>query len=429
MHITRTDLSKTKVKLTIEASEAGLADYKVHVLEKLAGEVKLPGFREGKAPLNLVEKNIEPQKLQAEVVDDAVNHLYADALREQKLRPIDNPQITLKKFVPYTTLEFEAEVEILGPVKVADYKKIRKSAKPVTITDKDITDVMTSLQERIATSKDIDRAAKNGDKVMIDFKGVDAKGKPVQGAEGKDYPLLLGSDSFIPGFEKNLVGLKAGEEKTFTLTFPKDYGVKALAGAKVTFTVTVHKVQEQTLPKLDDAFAAAAGPFKTLKELKENIKLELQRERETQAMTELEGDIVKEIATKSTLTVPESLVNDQIERLLNELRQNLVYRGLTYEEFLEREGKTEAAYRKETLVPEAEARVRAGLVLAEIAELENIEVTAEELDLRMQLLKAQYQDAAMQAELDKPESRQNIASRMVTEKTIQKLVDYATTKH
>lgn len=426
MQITRKDLSATKVNLSITADKAELTAFKKHVLEKLASDVKLPGFREGKAPLNLIEKNIDPQKLQAEFVDDAINHLYGDAIRDEKLRPIDNPQITMKKFVPFTTLEFDVEVETLGKIVLADYKKIKKSAKPVAVTSKDVDDVVKSLLERAAAGKVVERAAKNGDRVTIDFKGIDSKKKPVNGADGKDYPLLLGSDTFIPGFEKNLIGMKADQEKTFDLIFPKDYGVKALAGSKVTFTVNVKKVEEQNVPKLDDAFAATVGPFKTVAELKENIKLELQRERDKQAQVDLEGEVIKEISAKSKLSVPEVLINDQIERLLTELRQNLTYRGLTYQEYLEREGKTEDEYRKDVLVPEAEQRVRAGLVLAEIAEAEGIEVTPEELDLRMQMLKAQYQDPAMQAELDKPESRQNIGSRLLTEKTIQKVVAYAT---
>jgi len=428
MQVTRKDISANKVLLTISADEAVLAPYKTHVLEKMAPKVKVQGFREGKTPLNLVEKNLDPQLFQAEFVDDALNHLYSDAVRDEKLRPIDNPKITMKKFVPFTTLEFEAEIEVLGPVKVADYKKVKKSLPKVEITSKDVDDVIKSLQGRMAAGKDVERAAKSGDKAMIDFKGVDTKKKPINGADGKDYPLLLGSDTFIPGFEKNLLGMKVGQEKTFDLTFPKDYGVKALAGSKVTFTVTIKSLQEQTMPKVDDAFAAKAGPFKTVKELKDSIKQELRRERETQAMQNLEGEIVKEIAAKSTLTVPDVLINDQNERLLAELRQNLTYRGLTYEEYLKQEGKTEEAYRKDVLAPESEQRVRAGLVLAEISELEGIKVTPEELDMRMQMLKAQYQDAAMQAELEKPESRQNIASRMLTEKTIQKVVEYATNK-
>ena len=367
MHVTRKDISETKVLLTVTASEAVLADYKTALLEKLAADVKVQGFRDGKAPLNVVEKNIDPQKLQAEFVEEAINQLYIAAVREEKLRPIDNPQVSLKKFVPYTDIEFEAEVEVLGPIKVADYKKIKKAVPTVTVTAKDVDDVIKSLQERMAEGTDVERAAKNGDRVIIDFTGVDAKGKSISGADGKDYPLLLGSDNFIPGFEKNLIGLKAGAEKTFDLDFPKDYGVKALADSKVTFTVTVRKVQEQALPTVDDSFAAKAGPFKTVQELKDSIKQELTRERETKAVQDLEGELIKEISEKSTLSVPEVLVSEQVQRLLAELRQNLTYRGVTYQEFLEREGTTDEAYHKEVLRPEAEQRVRAGLVLAEIS--------------------------------------------------------------
>lgn len=425
MQVTRKNLSDTKVLLTITAAEAYLAPFKQKALEKLAGRVKIAGFREGKVPLNLVEKNVDPQALQTEFVDEALNSLYVSAAQEEKLRPVDNPKITLKKFVPFTTLEFEAEVEVLGKIKVADYKKIKKQSKKVSVTVSDVDDVIKGLASRMADSKDVDRAAKAGDKAIIDFKGVDAKKQPIKGADGKDYPLLLGSDTFIPGFEKNLIGMKPSEEKTFELDFPKDYGVKALAGSKVTFTVIVKKVQEQSEPKIDDDFAAKAGPFKTLQELKDNIKEELQREREAKELQDLEAEIVKEVADKSTLTIPASLIEDQIERLKTEVRQNLNYKGVTYEEHLKSEGKTEEEFRKEILAPEAESRVRAGLVLAEISELEGLDVQPDEVDLRIQMLKAQYQDPQMQEELDKPESRSNIASRMLTEKTIQKLVEYA----
>lgn len=426
MQVTRHNISDTKVRLSIQAGEAALSDFKSHALQKLAGQVKVPGFREGKAPLNVVEKHVNSEDLQSAFLDDAINHLYTAAIQEQKLRPIDNPKISLKKFVPYTALEFDAELEVLGEIKLADYKKIKKQVAKVSVTAKDVDEVVKALQERMAEGSDVERAAKKGDKVIIDFKGVDAKKQPIRGADGKDYPLLLGSGNFIPGFEDNLIGMKPEAEKTFDLTFPKDYGVQTLAGAKVTFTVTVKKVQEQSVPTVDDEFAAKAGPFKTVKELKDGIKSELTQERQTAAQQDLEGEIVKELANKSTLSVPDVLVQDQAERLMTELRQNLVYRGMTYEEYLEQLGKTDEDYQKEVVTPEAEQRVRAGLVLAEVADKEGIDVTPEELDMRMTLLKGQYQDPTMQAELDKPESRQNIASRMVTEKTIQKLVAYAT---
>jgi len=426
MQVTRKDLANNKVELTITAETKELQEYKQHVLQKLAKEVDVQGFREGKAPLSVVEKNVDPQRLQGEVIEDAINHLYSNAIRRESLRPLVNPDVSMKKFVPYSTLEFTAVVDVLGTVKLADYKKIKKSLPDVKVSDHDVDRVIKTLQERLASGKEVKRPAENGDKVTIDFSGVDDKGKPIKGADGKDYPLLLGSDTFIPGFEKNLVKLKAGQKKTFTLTFPKDYAVKALAGSRVTFTVNVKKIEEQSLPEVNDKFAAQAGPFKSVDELKNNIKQELVRERHTQATQDLEAEIIKDVTNKSTLEVPELLVEDQIERLLAELRQNLTYRGLTYQEFLEREGKTEQAYRQELLVPEAKERVKAGLVLAEIADKEKVNVSPEELEARMQLLKGQYQDAAMQAELDKPESRQNIANRLLTEKTIQKLVEYAT---
>jgi len=426
MHIVRKDISETKVQLSVTAAEAYLAPFKLKTLEKVASQVKIPGFREGKAPLNLVEKHADPQIVQREFLDAAVNSLYIAAVNDEKLRPIDNPTIQLKKFVPFTSLEFEAEINVLGPVKLPDYKKIKKQPKPVSVSAKQVEEVISNLQTRMAETKEVQRPARDSDKVWIDFKGTDEKGNPVKGADGTNYPLLLGSDTFIPGFEKNLVGLKPKEEKTFTLTFPKDYGVSALANSKVTFAVTIKKVEEVKLPAVNDSLASKAGPFKTVAELKTDIKKQLKTEQEQRARQELEGEIVKEISQKATLTIPDVLIDEQIDRLKTELRQNLTYRGITFNEYLEREGKTEQAYTAEVLRPEAEQRVRAGLVLSEIAEVENISVTPEELEIRLQLLKGQYQDAGMQAELDKPEGRRDIAARLLTEKTIQTIVKYAT---
>lgn len=424
MQVTRKNTSDTKTVLTINASEARLDPIKQKVLQKLSGQVKVAGFREGKVPLNMVEKHADPQLLQSEFIDEAINQLYIEAAQAEKLRPVDRPQVTLKKFVPFTSLEFEAEVEILGTVKLPDYKTIKKTRKTVSITDKDISEVLENLKTRVAETKEVKREAKNGDKVWIDFKGTDAKGEPIKGADGKDYPLLLGSDTFIPGFEKNLVGIKPGESREFMLAFPKDYGVKALASKKVTFKVDAKKIEEVTDPKLDDAFAVKVGPFKSLSELKSDIKKQLTIERQGQAEQEFEAEIVREIASKSKLNIPQVLIDEQIERLMQDLRQNLAYRGQTFPEFLEQEGKTEEQFKTEVLTPDAELRVKTGLVLAEIASEEKLDITPEELDTRMQALKTQYTDKAMQEQLETPEAKRDIASRMLTEKTIKKLVAY-----
>lgn len=427
MQIKRTNSSDTEITLTIVANEQELDGIKQHTLGHFRSRVKIAGFREGKAPLELIEKQVDPSTLQSEFLEEAINQLYGQALDSEKIRPVAQPEVTITKFVPFTTLEFDVKVSVLGEVKVPDYKKFKKAKTEVKVTADDVKDVIKNLQQRAAAKQDVDRPAKNGDQVTIDFAGTDAKGEPVDGTDGKDYPLTLGSNSFIPGFEEGLVGAKVGDEKKLPLTFPKDYHAPQLAGVKVTFTVTVTKVEELVAAKLDDAFAASIGPFKTVDELKADIKKQLQAERENEAGRAFENEVIGELADKTKVAIPKNLVDEQITKIEDQERQSLMYRGQTWEEHLKEEGVTpEEHFEKKR--PEADRSIRASIMLAQIADAEGLEVTPEELEIRMQLLKGQYPDEAMQKELDKPESRRDIASRMLTEKTVEKLMTYVTGK-
>lgn len=426
MQVTKKNLSDTKVELIVAADQSQLLTIKNEVLNGMAGEVRIPGFRQGKAPLALIEKSIAPARLQNEFLERAINAVYGVILDQEKIRPVAQPQVKITKFVPYDTLELEFEVEAVGQVTLPDYKKIKLAKEPVKVTAKQVDEVLEQLRKREADKQDVDRAAKEGDQVWIDFKGVDSKTKePIKGADGKDYPLILGSKAFIPGFEAKVVGMAKGEEKTFTLTFPKDYGVKSLQNRKVDFTVSVAKVQEVVEPKLDDEFAAKVGPFKTVDELKTDIKKQLLAEKQHQADRKFTDDLLTEITKKTKVALPTVLIEEQIDRLIAEQKQELLYRGQTWQEFLEAQGLTEEKFR-EQLRPDAELRVKAGLVLGEVAEKERITLTPEEVEVRLQLLKGQYPDQQMQAELDKPQSRRELASRLLSEKTIDKLVEYAT---
>ncbi len=425
MQVSKKNLSDTKVQLVLVADAEQLKTVKQETLEHLAHEVKLPGFRQGKAPLSLVEKNVNPATLHTEFLDRAMNLLYINALQQENMRPVAQPEVKIIKFVPFDVLEIETTVEVVGEIKLPDYKKIKLAKKEVKVTAKDVTEVIKQLTQREAEKQDVDRAAKDGDQTVIDFKGVDTKTKEaIAGADGKDYPLVLGSNTFIPGFEENLIGMKPGEEKTFTITFPKDYGVQALQSRKVDFTVTVQKVQEVVEPKVDDAFAAKVGPFKNVDELKADIKKQLETEKDYQNDREYTDELLTKITNDAKVAIPDVLIDEQLDRLVLDQKQNAMYRGQTWNEYLESEGQTEEEL-KTKLRPDAELRVKAGLVLGEIAEQEGVEVTPEELEIRMQLLSAQYPDEKMQAELKKPETRREIASRMVSEKTVEKLVGYA----
>lgn len=422
MNVKRTNKSETEVTLAITATATDLNSIKQHVLKRLAGDVKMQGFRKGTAPLALVEKNIDQNLLQTEFLDEAMTHLYSTAAQEEKLRPVTRPDVQIKKFVPFTELEFEVTTSVVGEVKLPNYKTIKAEKPKISVVAKDVDEVVKSLQTRMAERKEVERAAKNGDQVVIDFAGKDDKGEPVSGADGKDYPLVLGSNAFIPGFEDNLVGLKPGEEKTFTVTFPKDYGVAALANKDVTFAVTVKTVSEMIEPKVDDEFAAKVGPFKTVTELKADIKKQLTAEREAEASKAHQNELVQKIADKTTVALPSALIDQQVVYNIDETRRNLTYRGQTYEEFLKAEGLSEEEYKTTILRPQAEQQLKTSIMLSEIAEKEKLSVTPEELEIRIQLLKGQYaQDQLMQAELDKPENRQDIASRMLTEKVLELL--------
>lgn len=428
MQVTRNNLSDTKVQLTLVADEQQLDTAKQQTLRALSKDIKLPGFRQGKVPLSLVEKNANPSVMQQDFLERVMNAMYGQALDDEKLRPVAQPQVTVKKFVPFTTVEIEAEVDVVGSVKLMDYKKAKLVKDKAKVTAEDVKAVIKQLQTREAERKNVDRAAKEGDQVVIDFKGVDAKTKdPINGADGSKYPLILGSDTFIPGFEPNVIGMKTGDEKTFDITFPEDYGVESLRKRKVTFTVTVHEVQEVVEPKADDEFAAKVGPFTSLDELKTDIKKQLEVEKQQHTDRDYEEKLLNLVADESEVAIPDSLIEAEIDRMDAIERRDLAMRGQTWQEHLEAEGITEEEHREKNR-EQARRRVKAGLVLAEVAEVEKIDVTREELDLRLQLLRGQYQDKAMQAELDKPENQREIASRLLTEKTIAKLVEYASAK-
>lgn len=426
MQITLKKLNSTNVELVLLADEAQLAEAKARTLRDLGKDVSLAGFRKGHAPAHLVEKSVDQSLLQNHFLDAVLNDMYSQALVEKRLRVVTQPEVSVTKFVPFTEVEMKATVEVVGDIKLADYKKLRFTKKVEPTTDADVEAVINDLLARDAEKKEVKRAAADGDEVTIDFKGVDAKTKdPIAGAEGNDYPLIIGSNTFIPGFEPELVGLKAGDEKTFTITFPKDYGAKELQNKKVTFTVTAKTVKAVVKPKLDAKFAANIGPFTSVDELKADIRKQIETEKDAQAQRAFENDVLEALAEKSKVEVPDALVEAEVDRNLEEEKRNLMYRGQTWQEHLEAEGKTEEEHRQEHR-EQALLRVKTGLCLGDVAEAEGIEVTAKELQERIASLKKQYSDKQMQAELDKPENQRDIASRILTEKTIAKLLSYVT---
>lgn len=424
MKTTVTHESDTRVKVVVAADHAELAAAEQVALKRLAKTVKVNGFRTGHVPLEIVKKHADLNALAQETLDAALNRAVAEAFLNNNLQVLARPEVEIKKYVPGELLEFTAEADVLPEVKLGDYKKLKAKKVAVNVDKKEIDEVIERIQKGLSEKKEVKRAAKIGDETVIDFVGK-KDGEAFQGGTGKDYPLVLGSNSFIPGFEDALVGLKAGDTKDVKLAFPKDYHAKDLAGQDVVFEVTVKKVNSVKLPALDDKFAAKAGPFTSMEDLRKDIKAEITAQAERRAKDDLKDELVKQLVAKSTVSVPSVLRDDQIRSLEQDLRQNLMYRGRTLEQYFEEKGYADRdAWVKAEANDAADARIKAGLVLAQLSKELKIEATADELAAHINAYKQQYaNNPKMAKHFDKPEAQREVANRLITEKTIDKLVE------
>jgi trigger factor len=429
MKTTVNHLSDTKVELTITLGKDELDAAEKVALSKLAKSVKVPGFRKGKVPVSVAQKNVDPAALNEQTLEDALSKAVAEAYTTEKIQALDRPAVEIKKYVPGQELEFTAEAEILPKITLGDYKKLKAEAPKVTVAAKDVDEIIERMRTGMAEKKLVERAAKNGDETKIDFVGK-KDGIAFDGGTGTDYDLTLGSNSFIPGFEEGIIGKKPGETFDLALTFPDTYHVADLKGADVVFTTTLKEIKEVVLPEVTDEFAATAGPFKTVAELKDDIKRELSAQKEREAGEKLKDELVKQLIAVSTVPVPAILLSDQAESIERDMTQNLMYQGLTLDQYLDNKGFESKEKWLETEVREAaENRVKAGLVLAELSKEEKIEATSQELDEHVAQYKAQYaNNPQMVAQLDQPEARRDIANRLLTEKTVDRLVELNTKK-
>lgn len=417
-------LSDTKVAITVTLDPSELKDAEQVALVALGRDLKVPGFRKGKVPASMVAKHVSSDMLAQQTLESALSKAVADAFLGEKLQALDRPEVEVKKFVPGSELEFVAEAEVMPKITLGEYKKLSAKPKKASVTKKDLTEIIDRIKTGFAEKKPVKRAAKMGDEVNIDFEGK-KDGVAFPGGKGEKYDLTLGSGSFIPGFEEGVVGKKAGETFDLELTFPEEYHAADLKGKKVVFTTTVNEVKEITTPEMTDELAAKAGPFKTVKELEDDIKREITKQKEAEAHEAFKDELVSELVEKSTVPVPEILLKDQMRSIEQDMTQNLMYRGLTLDDYLnEKQFKDKDAWLESEVKDVAEKRVKAGLVLAELSKVEKVEATNEELLERMNQLGQQYPNEEVRKQLKTPEAQRDIANRLLTEKTVELLVQF-----
>lgn len=410
-------LSDSRVEITVTLDAKDLAAAKEHAVEKLAKEIKVEGFRKGKVPAEVAKKFIPENDLNAETIDFAVRSTVVEAFKENEKSPLVLPNVNVTKFVPDEMAEYTATADIIPEVTLGDYKKLGVKLAETKIAEKDIKGVLENIASSFAEKKVVKREAKEGDEVVIDFTGK-KDGKAFDGGSAKDYKLTLGSKTFIPGFEEGIVGHGSGDKFDLELTFPEDYGVKDLAGAKTVFEVLVKQVNEVVKPAIDDEIAKKCGPFKTLDELKEDIRKNLAAQTEHQQLEKFKNDLVEALVKKSKVPAPEILIDDQLRMIRDDVTRNAAAQGLEFEDFLKRAGETVENWEKEARKV-AEQRVKASLALQTLAVKEKITVADELVNAKIAELREVYKKSPEALKnLKDPNVKMDIKNRLIIEETL-----------
>ena len=421
MKTTVKKLSDTRIEITVVLDAKDLAPAREQAIDRLAQDVRVEGFRKGKVPTEVAAKFIPENDINAEAADGAVRTTGIEAFRTNEKSPLVIPQVNITKYVPGEILEYTAAADILPEVKVGDYKNLGVTREKVTVKESDIKEILENIAKSFAEKKAVKRAAKLTDEVIIDFTGK-KDGVAFQGGSAKDYPLTLGSKSFIPGFEDGIVGHEPGDKFTLDLTFPKDYGNKDLAGAKTTFDVLIKQINEVTPAVIDDKLAKKCGPFKTVDALKEDIKKNIESQNSHRLDEKYKDDLIDALIKKSKVSAPNILVEDQLKLLKDDFTRNAAAQGLTLEEYLAHAGETAENWEKE-ITKIAEQRVKASLVLQVLARDQKITVEDEVVDAKIAELREIYKKSPEAIKsLKDPNVKMDIKNRLIIEKTIDFIV-------
>lgn len=421
MKTTTKKISDTKVEIKVTLDAADLKKARSGAIENLSKHLKVQGFRKGKAPLSLVEKNLNPNDIASETIDLAIRTNMQDVFNAVKITPLAITGANVTKYVPDDTAEYTVTAEILPEVKLGDFKNLKTKMESPEASKQDIQDIIDNILNAYAEKKVVQRAAKDGDEVIIDFVGK-KDGVEFPGGSAKDHHLLLGSGQFIPGFEEGIVGHSSGDKFELELTFPKNYPEKSLAGEKTVFEVLLKQVNEVVKPEENDELAKKCGDFQTMDDLRADIKKNLETQNRHRLTEKYRDDLVKELVEKSKISAPEILIQDQLRFIRDDVVRNAAAYNMSLEQYLEHAGQNFEEWEK-AASELAEARVKASLALQILARDQKISATDEEVEAKIAELKDVYKKSKeAMANLKKPEVRQDIKNRMIIDKTMDFLV-------
>lgn len=383
MNINIKKTEDTLLEINIHFLEQDLLPYKKRVLEKLQQNFEISGFRKGKAPLELIEKNTPPVELYEKTLKEAIEEIYPNILKENQINALGFPEIQITKLVPNQEAEVIIKVNFLPDFELPNYQEIaknkRKEKKEITVEEKEIQEALNYILDSYATFEEVNRKAKKGDLVNIDYQIFDNENLK---GEDKNYSLILGEQKFLPGFEEQIEGMKKNEEKEFLLKVPESFPEKSLQNKTLKVKVKVNEVKEKKLPVLDKDFLQKLG-YNSEEEFKEAIKTSLKTQKENKEKERFRALLLDSLVKESQIILPKILIDIEIERMLEELKLSLEEIYLSFDKYLEQIKKTEQDLRKD-FQELAQKRVKARLLLAKIFEKENLNVSEEEINQKIE---------------------------------------------
>ena len=416
--------NEVKLEITVEAEKFENAMKKVYFQN--AKYFNIPGFRKGKAPMNIVEKYYGEQIFYEDAFNEVATEAYEEAIKENKIEAVSRPEVDIAQMEKGKDLIFTAVVQTKPEVKLGKYKGVEIEKIEYKADKKAIDHELGHMQEhnsRLITVDD--RPLENGDTATIDFEGF-VDGVAFDGGKAEGHELEIGSGAFIPGFEEQLVGMEIDGEKEIKVTFPKEYFSKDLAGKDATFKVKLHEIKKKELPELDDEFAKDVSEYDTLKELKESIKEKLEKENEQKAKYETEEAAIKAVCDNTEIDIPSGMIETEIDHMEKDMEQRMQYQGLTLDMYLQMIGKTKEEFRKE-YEDQAKDAVKSRLVIEAVANEEKIEADDKEVDEKIKEMAENY--GKTEDELKSNESLRNyLKENLKTEKTIEFIVKNAKIK-
>ncbi len=372
-------LEKNMAKLTIEASAEDFEKAIQKVYLKARGKINIPGFRKGKAPRKLIEKMYGTGVFYEDAANDLIPTAYAEALKDCDLEIVSRPEINVTQIEAGKPFIFTAEVAVKPEVTLGEYKGVEVEKSDVEVTEEDINKEVDKERENNSRTIDVDdRAVENGDIIKLDFDG-SVDGVPFEGGKAENYTLTIGSGSFIPGFEDQLIGTKIGEEKDVTVTFPEDYHEKNLAGKEAVFKCKVNAISVKELPEADDEFASEVSEFETLAEYKEDIKKKLTEKKEKAARAKKEAQAIEKAVENATMEIPDAMIDTQVQSMMEDFARRMQSQGLSLEQYFQFTG-MDVKKMHDQMKPEALKRIQNSLVLEAVAKAENIEISDEKVD-------------------------------------------------